>query len=209
MLRAITIAVAGLVSLVVTTAVGYAAYIEVTTKEPAYRVLRSHGAIQLRAYEPMTVAEVVTAGARQDAVGEGFRPLAGYIFGGNAHSDSISMTAPVIQQPTSTPEPDRNLWSIRFVMPEEWSLETLPRPDDPAIALHDVPRRTVAVVRFPGFADDTVAAEKTAALEAWIASAGLVAQSEPMIAYYNAPWIPGLLRRNEIMIEVADPRPRA
>ena len=140
MKRAITIAVAGLVSLVVTTAVGYAAYIEVTTKEPAYRVLRSHGAIQLRAYDPMTVAEVVTAGGREDAVGGGFRPLAGYIFGGNEHSDSISMTAPVIQQPMGAAELNSNPWSIRFTMPEEWSIETLPRPDDRAIALHDVPR---------------------------------------------------------------------
>ena len=47
------------------------------------------------------------------------------------------------------------------------------------------------------------------ALEGWIVSAGPVSQSETMIAYYNAPWVPGLLRRNEIMIEVADPSPRA
>ena len=54
--------------------------------------------IELRTYAPMIIASVEIKGNRKDAIGEGFRVLADYIFGNNVLDQSISMTAPVQQQ---------------------------------------------------------------------------------------------------------------
>ena len=65
---------------------------------PPYTVERSEGAREIRVYGPHLLAEVRVAGGRQAAIQAGFRTLAGYIFGGNAGSSRIAMTAPVAQQ---------------------------------------------------------------------------------------------------------------
>ena len=71
------------------------------TPEPNWTSIRKDGDIEIRSYDPMIVAEVVTKGERYDAINAGFRILAGYIFGGNQGQKKLAMTAPVIQQPQS------------------------------------------------------------------------------------------------------------
>ena len=97
----------------ITAAVWIAAASAATAEEPGmykgyetapYRVLRQDGPVELRAYDPYLVAEVRVSGPRQQAVGRGFRTLASYIFGDNAASQKIAMTAPVAQV-ALTPEP--------------------------------------------------------------------------------------------------------
>ena len=74
--------------------------------EPPHTVVRREGAIEIRDYAPMILAEVEVSGSMAGAGNAGFRPLAGYIFGANtsrqaAGSDEIAMTAPVIQTRSS------------------------------------------------------------------------------------------------------------
>lgn len=184
-------------------AVGAAAvYAQIrNTEEPAFTVVRTQGAFELRDYPALVVAEVTTSGDRQRASGASFRRLAAYIFAQDRPQggESIAMTAPVLQQQTGAGQ-----WQMRFVMPAKYTLETLP-PAPSDIALTRVPARRMAAIRFSGdgSADDLAARE--AQLRGWLAAQGLAPAGAAEFAFYNAPMVPGPLRRNEVLIPVAAP----
>ena len=65
--------------------------------EPKFKTISTEGKIQIREYAPIIVAEAEVSGERKQAINDGFRLIAGYIFGGNVSARKIAMTAPVIQ----------------------------------------------------------------------------------------------------------------
>jgi hypothetical protein len=111
-------------------------------------------------------------------------------------SEKIAMTAPVIQQAKGTS------WNVRFVMPSKYTIETLPKPVNPQVALIEVPATRFAVIRFSGFAGQDSLDKQETLLRAFMAERSLVAANPPQYAYYNAPWALPFMRRNEIMIEI-------
>jgi hypothetical protein len=50
-------------------------------EKPKYQATALTNEIELRSYDPMLVAMVQMSGSRKDAISEGFRVLADYIFG--------------------------------------------------------------------------------------------------------------------------------
>lgn len=183
------------------------------TEEPAFTAIVDEGAFQIREYPALTVAETRVAGDRGRASGAGFRILAGYIFGGNTRRESIAMTAPVMQSrpasekiamtaPVSQTE-DGDTWVVRFMMPSGYTLETLPKPNDPRVTLTVMPAARMAVVRFSGWANDREFQRKRAELEQWTAKRGLRAVGPASYAQYDDPWTAGPQRRNEVMLPVA------
>ena len=164
------------------------------TEEPTWVLLDTQDDVELRQYEPVVQARTPTpAGSKSSS---GFRTLAGYIFGGNARKQEIAMTAPV----EKTLAEDNNY--MAFTMPEQHSRDTLPEPDDSGVTLHEVPARTVAVIKFSGWAREQVVQEKVQNLLATLSSHGIEPQSEPSLAQYNPPWTPPWKRRNEVMVEI-------
>ncbi|MDJ0897102.1 MAG: heme-binding protein [Alphaproteobacteria bacterium] len=183
-------------------------------ERPDYASVTRDGAFEVRDYPALVVAEVTRTGDRWKAVNKGFRPLAAYIFAKERAGESIAMTAPVTQQRreaiamtapvTQTPdEPGTDAWTVRFIMPAHYALEDLPRPANDDVRLADVPAQRRAAIRFSGVATDILLAEKGSALRAWMNERGLKPLGPPTYAYYNAPFTPGFLRRNEVMFEVA------
>ena len=166
-------------------------------EEPPYTSAALDGDFELRDYPELTVAEVTTTGTRRDAVGAGFRPLAGYIFAREREGEKIAMTAPVTQTPGADGE-----WVVRFIMPSQYTLETLPRPAGSTVRLETIPARRMASVRFSGVTTDTLVAEQEARLLAWITDRGLTPTGTPTYAYYNDPFTPGFMRRNEVLVPV-------
>ena len=183
------------------------------TEEPAYTVVEASGDLELRRYAPMIVAETLVAGSMDEASRSGFRTIADYIFGNNTAGEGgdrkISMTAPVTMAAQSeeismtapvTMERSAGQWRVHFVMPSEYTLDTLPRPNNPAVSLREVPVSHYAVIRFSGFTGEKKVAAKTAELEAWLARQGIEPTGNPELARYNPPWTLPFLRRNEVMI---------
>jgi hypothetical protein len=183
------------------------------TEEPAYTVMEQSDDFELRRYDPMIVAETLVAGSMDDASGSGFRLIADYIFGNNtvrnggngkismtapvtmaAQSEEISMTAPVSMERSA------GKWRVHFVMPSEYTLDTLPRPNNPAVRLREIPATNYAVIRFSGFAGEKKVAAKTAELKAWLEGRGIEPLGNPELARYNPPWTLPFFRRNEVMI---------
>ncbi|MEL7048440.1 MAG: heme-binding protein, partial [Pseudomonadota bacterium] len=79
-------------------AIGVWVYVIQNVEQPPYTVVKTDGAIEVRNYPELVVAEVTRRGERRSAVSAGFSPLAGYIFAKDRAGDTISMTAPVTQQ---------------------------------------------------------------------------------------------------------------
>lgn len=179
-------------------------------EQPDYAVVESHGPIEIRDYAPMIVAEVDVSGERKAAVNDGFRLVADYIFGNNSVAGKVAMTAPVIQQagesiamtaPVSQTG-GQGAWQVRFVMPSGYTLETLPRPNNPAVRLRAEPGKRFAVIRFSGRATTPVLDTRTRELQAFMQTQSLQAAAQPTYAFYNPPWTLPFLRRNEVMIEL-------
>ncbi len=166
-------------------------------EEPAWKLRDSFNGVELRDYAPSIQAKTVLAHSGETSTG--FRRLAGFIFGGNDRSQKIAMTAPV-QETLHDQGP-----VMAFTMPSQYTLDDLPRPQDASITLEEVPARTVAVVRFSGWATDASVARKTRQLLAALEQRDIVPVGVPSLNQYNPPWTPPFLRRNEIMVEVAGP----
>jgi effector-binding domain-containing protein len=162
-----------------------------------YRTVRRERDIEIRDYTPMIVAEVELSGDREQAIQQGFRTLADYIFGNNTAMRAIAMTAPVTQQ--GNPEN----WQVRFVMPARYTTDTLPKPIDPAVNLKHLESKRFAAIRFSGSAHDPGLRRYTERLEAFIRDNNLRSLSAPAYAFYNPPWTLPFLRRNEVLIEIA------
>lgn len=183
------------------------------TEEPAYTVIEQTDNFELRRYDPMIIAETLVSGSMDDASGSGFRLIADYIFGNNTvrngGNGKISMTAPVTMASQSeeismtapvSMEGSAGKWRVHFVMPSKYTLDTLPRPNNPAVKLREIPATNYAVIRFSGFAGENKVAAKTAELKAWLEGRGIKPLGNPELARYNPPWTLPFLRRNEVMI---------
>lgn len=166
---------------------------------PNYVVVSRDGDFEIRDYPALTVAEVVRDGPRGEALRGGFRPLSGYIFAKERDGAKIAMTAPVTQEPVG-----EESWRVRFIMPEAWSLEDLPAPARDDVRLERTEPQRFAAVRFSGGWRDEAMAEQEERLRAWIDARELVPTTAPTYAYYNDPFTPGFLRRNEVLIGVRE-----
>ena len=110
------------------------------------------------------------------------------------------MTVPVTVSPGDT----SGSWIVRFVMPHEWNRASLPEPAN-GVVLREIAPRTIAALRFSGRATDReLIANKRERLLEWVSRRGLATRSEPEFAAYNAPIVPGTLRRNEWWVEVGN-----
>ena len=185
---------------------GFALYFlkERSQEEAEHSVIERDGAFTVRRYARLATAEVTRFGTIAEAMDEGFRPLADYIAGkkdaraAGATDRRIAMTVPVTVSPGAT----SGSWTVRFVMPRAWSRASLPEPAN-GVTLGDRAPRTLAAVRFAGRGTDRdLIAAKRDELLAWVEKRGLQTRSEPEFAAYNAPIVPGTLRRNEWWVEV-------
>ena len=182
---------------VVGAAAAYAQYRQ--TEQPDFALVQADGDFELRDYPALVVAEVSHIGSREGASGASFRRLAAYIFAQDrpAGGEKIAMTAPVLQDETQPGE-----WRMRFVMPAKYTLDTLP-PAPSDITLTQMPARRMAAVRFSGNGSARDLALMEARLREWLREAGLMPAGEAEYAFYDAPMVPGPLRRNEVLIPIA------
>lgn len=141
-----------------------------------------------------------------------FRPLAGYIFGGNQSrtgsgnqtvamtapvlfeekkSSNIAMTAPVLmnQSENAAGGGDAGGGNVRmamsFVMPSQFArIEDLPLPNDARVILEEKAPETVAVTQFSGYLSSEIVAEKERSLREACAQDGipLLSGSDSIVA---------------------------
>ena len=180
-------------------------------EQTEYTVLQSEKGYEIRLYPAHIVAQTVVEGPYRSAVNQGFRIVAGYIFGGNTKKESIAMTAPVVEQKVSqsiamtapvVASIEGESHTIAFGMPRSYTLETLPTPTDARVKIVTIPEQKMAVIRFSWFrTNDRVQAKKQELL-AVLKRDGVGVRGEPKYAGYNPPWTPPWMTRNEVLVEI-------
>ena len=176
-----------------------------------YTVLEKENDFEIRQYDSQIVAETFVEGDLEEVGSEGFRRLYGYISGDNQKKQSISMTAPVGQESDSEKiamtapvgqEKKDNRWRITFLMPAEYTVETLPQPTDSRVKLVQDPGRLMAAIRYSGTWSEAGYGKNKALLEEFIEKRGLIKAGEPVWARYDPPFMPWFLRRTEVLIPI-------
>lgn len=184
-------------------------------EEPSYTVLEAKDGYEVREYKPYIMATANVTGNYDEATSQGFRIIADYIFGNNTKQESIAMTAPVLESPTPDKHEkiamtvpvleksdENNERTIAFVLPSKYTLETLPRPNNDAVILVEVPARKVAALRFTWYATEGRVTAKKTALEEYLNRDGKKVIGSVETARYNPPLSMPFTLRNEILIPI-------
>lgn len=184
---------------------------------PKYRVVQSNDNKEIREYASYVAATTWVEGNFKGSQNTAFRVLAGYIFGDNTAQQKIAMTSPVVQSPQATEQksqkiamtapviqsPSKNGWEMSFMMPSQYKLEDLPKPNDSRVVLRVVPEKTIGVIKFTGLWSEEKNATQAQELKSWLSSLSQYEIiSEPMFAGYNPPWTIPFFRRNEMMVQL-------
>lgn len=180
-------------------------------QEAKYSVVLKEKQFELRHYAPQIIAETAVDSDFDQAGNQAFRRLFKYISGNNIASQKISMTSPVGQQAANqkiqmtTPvgqQREGGRWMVSFMMPASFTMDTLPKPEDPNISLRQIPARYMAAVRYSGVWSEKSYLNHKSTLDSWINHQSLVVAGEPIWAKYNPPFMPWFMRRNEILLPV-------
>lgn len=164
-----------------------------------YKVVLTDGKFELRDYPAMTVVETSMRPAGGGSDGS-FTRLFRYITGQNQAQQKIPMTTPVYMSGGATNA------TMAFVMPATMKSSQVPKPADGAVTVKELEPGRFAVLRFSG---GRTAENETQALDrlrTWLTGQGIKPGSEPIYGYFDPPWTPSFLRRNEVMLRTAAER---
>jgi hypothetical protein len=175
------------------------------TETAPYEKTGQINGVELRKYAALKVASV--AGLTEN---EAFWILFRYISGNNRTQKKIAMTAPVISSETiemTTPvitqkEDMSEPTMMSFIMPSRYNNEDVPEPKDQRIRIHLIPSREVAVLRFSGHVRPKSVQKELHELQEILRKNNIQIRGAPFLMQYNSPMVPGILRRNEVGIEI-------
>jgi hypothetical protein len=175
-------------------------------ESPRYNVEARIETAELRAYAPHTLAEVTVRGDQDRALSRGFSVLAKYIFGGNRSQAKVAMTSPVTQAPSQkiamttpvTQSGDGSLWTVTFMMPAEFTLDTLPVPENDAIRFRTTDPERRITLQFSGRATTARLDQKAAELAGIARRNDVTIDPAPLYAFYDDPFTLPWNRRNEV-----------
>ena len=184
------------------------------TEEPEFTLISQENSIEIREYQPKIIARVEVEGDFDAASSKGFKLLADYIFGNNVldgETQKISMTAPVEMTPLAEgivmtsaimSSEVNHKWQVNFVMPKEYTMDTLPQPNNDQIKIIEIPKEKYAVIVFSGLVRDSSYSEKAQLLNDFIMANNFTQLEAIKIARYNPPWTLPFFRRNELMVKI-------
>jgi hypothetical protein len=173
------------------------------TQRQEFRLLEKYKDFELREYLPCVLAEVRVSANYSSASSAAFSHLFQYISKGNRAQEAISMTAPVIAAQRGDSAGD-NEWFVSFVMPSGSRFGHLPQPNDPQVILRELDTEVCVAKSFSGRATDELSKKKAAELRSAAAKANLKLSDETRICRFDAPFKPGFLHYNEIVIPISN-----
>ena len=182
-----------------------------SVEEAEYKITKKDGPFELRQYSPHILAETSVDASLEQAGNKAFQRLFGYISGKNKTQTKIAMTAPVSQESSSDKiamtapvgqQKSENGWMVSFIMPQSYTIETIPLPDDKNIQLRQVPAQEIAAIIYSGTWSEENYLEHLGKLKEWVKKQDLQIINKPVWARYNPPFTLWFLRRNEILFLV-------
>ena len=167
------------------------------TERQPYTVVEKCIGYEIRDYPESRLAQVDLRASFSSAGNMAFGPLIRYISGGNASSQRIAMTAPVLQE--AFPQ---DTYRVSFVMPAEMTEASMPRPTDTRVTMVTVPARRVAALGFRGGWSESRFHQQTSALRSALARDNVAWSGEPTYARFDPPWKPGFLKYSEVLVDL-------
>ncbi len=159
-------------------------------ESPKYSVVENDSSeFEIRRYPAM---EVVATKSGDNSGGDGsFMRLFRYIDKGNEAEQKIAMTTPVLMSEGK----------MHFVVPTAVAADGTPAPANDAVVVETIPAGIFATMRFAK-REEAQASART--LMESLKKAGKNTEGKPIFAYYDPPWTPAMLRRNEVLIRLAE-----
>lgn len=162
---------------------------------PDYKIVKTLGDVEIREYPKMIVAKTsLPSNSFENSGSNGFRTIAGYIFGGNQGNQKIAMTSPVVMNMGDSA-------TMYFVMPKQYQKEQLPTPNSPNVRIVEEAPKTLAVIKYGGFSSDKDIKRYCKKLEDTLTQNHIQWKGGFMYMGYNAPW-DVVNRRNEVAVEI-------
>ena len=173
----------------------YFIYVQRNIERYPYVVKKKYTRFEIRSYETtlFTSVKLSTKGYKNSS-SKGFSILAGYIFGNNERNEKISMTSPVSMSLEDS-------MTMMFMVPKKFNKDMLPKPNQSGIEFKEEPAKTVAAIRFSGWANDTRIEKYKQNLKAALDAEGIRYSNQFYFFGYNAPY-EVFNRKNEVIVEL-------
>jgi hypothetical protein len=173
----------------------YFIYIQRNIERYTYVVKKKYKQFEIRSYETtlFTSVKLSTKGYKNSS-SKGFSILAGYIFGNNERNEKISMTSPVSISLEDS-------MTMMFMVPKKFKKDMLPKPNQTGIEFKQAPAKTLAAMRFSGWANDIKIEKYKQHLKAALDAEGIKYTNQFYFFGYNAPY-EVFNRKNEVIVEL-------
>ena len=126
-----------------------------------------------------------------------FKNLAAYIFGDNTEKANIAMTSPVTMKLYGNRE-------MIFRMPSNYTLDNLPKANNPEINFMTIASCTKATIQYSGYSNKNIEERKKQELKKILERENIKHNNKFELLVYNSPF-EILNRRNEITINIIYP----
>jgi hypothetical protein len=167
------------------------------TEQHSYKVIKNYDKFEIRQYDSALFSSVkLSKKGYKESSSEGFRILAGYIFGDNESNEKIAMTSPVMMELGDSSK-------MMFMVPKNKNLGNLPNPKNSKIVFEKQEEKTFAAISFDGWADDEKIAKYKSILMDELVREKLNFVNKFIFMGYNPPY-QVMNRRNEIVVELID-----
>jgi effector-binding domain-containing protein len=168
-------------------------------ESPDYKVVEKELSFEIRDYPELTLVSTPMQKRGEDG---SFMRLFQFISGRNERSQKISMTTPVLMTGTKS-------GTMSFILPKNVAQQGVPMPSNPDVTISTKQPARYAVYCFSGPSKPEPSEAASKKLLAWAAAKNLPAAVSPIFAYYNPPWTPGFMRRNEVLLRLDPLSPKA
>lgn len=191
----ITAIILGVILLIFIAVQAFAFSTRVGIEDYPYTVSKTYKDFEIRNYEASLFTSVkLSTGKYEEASSKGFGILAGYIFGDNDRNEKIAMTSPVSMSLEDS-------MTMMFLVPKDFKMENLPKPNQSTIEFKEEPAKTVAAITFGGWADsEKIEMYKNKLIEA-LDKEGIAYTNKFYFLGYNPPF-DMVGRRNEVIVEL-------
>lgn len=164
------------------------------SETPDYDVLLKEKECEIRQYPEFFIVEYEDT--NDPKIKNAFGSLFKYISDDNKEKKKIAMTSPVIEEVTD------GMKKMAFVAPREFGVN-IPEPNNPKLKVKEFETGLLGVIQYSGLSHRSKKLKMMDKLEHWLSQKGYNRESEYMLAFYNAPFVLPMFRKNEIWVRVS------
>ena len=164
------------------------------TKDNHYTIIKKTENIEIRQYKKLIYVSYIPENIKDR--NNSFRNVAGYIFGGNKTETKIAMTSPVVIRLHNKNE-------MAFIMPDEYTLENLPKAENNKLLIYEEPSNLKASIAYSGYSNNEKEKNYINKLKQELQKYSILHKNDFEVLVYNSPY-QFLNRRNEIVVSIED-----